>query len=142
MAIVGITFRKICAEKKNIVKGKVTIANDLSLEKVEEAKIPLADSKQTALNFKFNYSTKYEPEIGNIDIKGDVLWVDDSEKNKELLKQYKKDKNVPLDIKMAIFNNILSKATVEALIMSRDVQLPSPIKLPKTRAEEATDSNK
>jgi len=138
MAIVGLTFKKISAEKKNIVKGKVTIANDLGIDKVEEAKIPLVDSKQSALNFKFNYSTKYEPEIGTIEIKGEVLWVDEAIKNKELLKQYKKDKNIPLDIKMGIFNNILAKATIEALVLSRDVQLPSPIKLPKTKAEEAS----
>ena len=136
MAIVGLNFRKLTAEKKNVVKGKVTISNDVGIDKIEEAKIPLSNSKQSALNFKFYYKTAYEPEIGIIEVKGDVLWVDTSDKNKKIMADFKKDKSIPLNVKVMIFNNILSKASVEALLLSRDVQLPSPVKLPKTKAEE------
>lgn len=136
MAIVGLTFTKLSAEKKNVAKGKVTIANDVGITKVTEAKVPLTSSKQSALSVQFEYKTKYEPEIGTIDIAGEILWVDEVEKNKKIIEEFKKDKTLPLTIKLTMFNSILTKSAVEALVLSRDVQLPSPIKLPKAKAEE------
>jgi hypothetical protein len=135
MAIVGVQFNKISAEKKNVVKGKVNITNDLTISKIAIASIPLTSPKQSALSIQFEYKTAYEPEIGLIQINGEVFWVDSSEKNKEALQTFKKSKILPMDIKLPVFNSLLSKCTIESLLLSREAGLPAPIRLPKAQGE-------
>ncbi len=132
--IVGFNFTKMSAERDEGIKGKININNNVSIKDVEEKNLALGKEKQNALKFTFEFTSKYEPKLGSILLGGDVLYMADQKKAKEILDSWKKDKKIPKDVMTAILNTILSKCNIQALIISRDINLPPPIPLPKVEA--------
>ena len=134
MTIVGFNFTKIEAEKKDMIKGKINVNNNVSIKEVEEKKISLANDKQKVLSFTFEFIAKYDPNVGSIKFVGDVLFMDEAKKAKEILDGWKKDKKLPKEIMPGILNTVLTKCNIQALILSEQINLPPPIPLPKVQA--------
>jgi len=134
MTIVGFNFTKIEAEKKDAIKGKINVNNNVTIKEVAEKKISLANDKQKVLSFTFEFTAKYDPEIGSIKFVGDVLLMEETKKTKELLDGWKKDKKLPKEIMPVILNTVLNKCNIQALILSEQINLPPPIPLPKLQA--------
>ena len=139
MTIVGFNFTKIEAEKKDIIKGKININNNVHINKVEEKDLALGNQKQKVLSFTFEFVAKYDPNVGSIRFTGDVLFMDDSKKVKELLDGWKKDKKLPKEIMPPILNTVLNKCNIQALILSDLINLPPPIPMPKLQAAQAPE---
>lgn len=131
MTIIATNFTKISVEKKGAVKGKVSIANNVAIQDVETTNIAIGTSKQEALKFKFEFTAKYEPKIGDITINGEVVSLEKPEKIKEIADEWKKNKKVGKEIMAPILNNVLTKCNIEALILSKEINLPPPVQLPK-----------
>ena len=140
MTVVSFNFTKIEAEKKELVKGKININNNVTIEKVEEKDLSLGNQKQKVLNFTFEFTSKYDPDAGNIRLIGSVLYMEEAKKVKEILDGWKKDKKLPKDIMTRILNVVLNKSNVQALILSEHVGLPPPIPLPKVQVQQKADS--
>lgn len=140
MTIVSFNFTKIEAEKKEVSKGKINISNNVTIQKVEEQDLSLGSQKQKVLCFTFEFTSKYEPNIGNIKLVGNVLYMEDSKRVKEILDDWKKDKKLPKDIMTKILNVVLNKSNVQALILSDQVNLPPPVPLPKVQVQPKADS--
>ena len=136
MTIVGFDFTKIDAEKKAPVKGKISINNNVTIKNVEEHDLNLGKEKRNALKFVFEFTAKYDPGIGDIKLGGNVIYMADSKKITEILDGWKKDKKLPKDISTGVLNNVLTRCNIQALILSRDINLPPPIPLPKVQAGE------
>lgn len=136
MAIVGFNFTKINVERKKAVTGKVNITNNVAVKDIVEVDLALGKAKQKALKFVFEYVSKYEPDVGDITLTGDVIYLQEEKIVSDIAKQWKKDKSMPKDVMTVILNNILNKCNIEALILSRDMNLPAPIVLPKVKVAE------
>lgn len=136
MVIVGINFTKINVEKKSLIAGKVNINNNVSIKDVEERDLALGKSKQKGLRFLFEFTSKYEPNVGHILLNGDVVYLGEEKEIKELISGWKKNKKLPKDIMTNVLNNVLTKCNIEALILSGVINLPPPIPLPKVEAQE------
>ena len=137
MAIVGFNFTKITAEKGDSpIKGKIDIKNNVSITDVEEAKLALGSSAHKTARFTFDFSAIYEPKIGSIKFNGDVLYMSDAAKVDELVKSWKKNKKVPQEVMAGVINTVLNKCNVQALIISQQINLPSPIPLPKVQTNQ------
>jgi hypothetical protein len=136
MTIVGFDFTKIDAEKKAPVKGKININNNVTIKNVEEQNLNLGKEKQNALKFVFEFVSKYDPGIGIIKLEGNVVYMADSKKIKEIMDGWKKDKKLPKDISTGVLNTVLTKSNVKALILSQDINLPPPIPLPKIQLDQ------
>ena len=133
MAIVGFNFTKILAEKKTGVKGNVDIKNNVSVKNVETTDLTLGSTKQKALKFSFEFSSDYSPNVGQILFNGDIIYMNEAAKQDEIMKNWKKNKEVPKDVMSEILNTILMRCNVEALMLSRDINLPPPIPMPKVQ---------
>ena len=131
MTIVGFNFSKIRVEKKQSAKGKININNNIGITNVEESKLSLGNSKAKGLKFTFDFDTKYEPKIGLISLTGDVVYIGEAKDIDDILKSWKKDKKVPKEVMTSILNTVLNKCNIQALILSQQINLPSPIPLPK-----------
>lgn len=131
MTIVGFNFTKIHVERKKMVKGKINIKNNVSIKKVEEADLSLGKNKQSGLRFIFEFTSNYEPKVGEIILGGEVLYLMDEKHVKDVLKGWKKNKKVPKELTAGILNTVLQKCNIQALVLSRDINLPPPIPLPK-----------
>ena len=133
MAIVGFNFTKIHAEKKTAIKGNVDIKNNVSIKNVESTELSIGSSKEKALKFVFHFSSEYTPDIGGMLFSGDIVTLNEPAKQDEILKNWKKNKQIPKEIMGEILNTVLMRCNVEALMLSRDVNLPPPIPMPKVQ---------
>jgi len=131
MAIVGFNFKKIEVEKKTEAKGKINISNNVAIKEVEEAQLSLGKSKQTALKLTFEFHTKYEPDMGKIFLVGDVVYMGSEKVLKETMKEWKDSKKIPDSISREILGTVLEKCNIQAIVLSRDLNLPTPVPLPK-----------
>jgi len=135
MVVVGFSFNKIEVEKKPDFKGKVSIKNNIQIKDVEKSDLFLGKTKQDSLKFTFEYSTVYEPGLGKISFTGNVLFVEEEKKIKDILKEWKKGKKIEAEVMTVLLNNILSKCNIEALMLSRDAGLPPPMPMPKVEVK-------
>jgi len=131
MTVIGFNFKKITAERGPAITGKVNISNNVSVKKVEEADIPVGVGKQKALRFSYEFATKYEPNVGSILIEGDVLFLAEEDIVKKTLTSWKKKKQVDKEILTPILNTVLAKCGIKGLIISQDLNLPSPVQMPR-----------
>ncbi len=134
MTIVGFDFTKIDAEKKNPVKGKISINNNVTITDVEEHNLNLGKDKKNVLRFVFEFIANYTPDIGFVKLGGNLVYMEDSKKVKEILDGWKKDKKLPKDISAGVLNTVLTKCNIQSLIQSQNINLPPPIPLPKIQA--------
>jgi len=131
MAIVSFTFNKFDVERKKPLKGKVSINNNVAVKDAKAANLSIGKSTTKALQFSYEFSAKYEPDIGHILITGDITYLTEEKKIKEIVDGWKKDKKLPDDVMNEVINQILNKCNIEALILSKELNLPPPIPMPK-----------
>jgi hypothetical protein len=132
MPVITVGFSKLLVERKDEARGKtVKISSNVSVKDVAKTELQLGTARQDAVLFKFLYVTKYEPNHAEISLEGDLIFLAPNEKVEAILKDWKKDKKVPKDVMTEVVNNLLTRCNIEALILSREMNLPSPIPLPK-----------
>lgn len=130
MTIVKINLHKLYAERNLESRGgQIRINNNVSLKNVEDLTFALEGKK--GLKFTFLFTCTYDPDLGKIEVEGQVLYVDDEKKVEEIKKGWEKNKRIPLDIMQQIINASLHKGNVEAIKISDEVSLPSPLPMPK-----------
>ena len=135
IGVIGFNFAKIEAERSPAVNGKISIKNNVQIKEVESSELFLGKNKQAGIRFKFEYSSTYEPKAGKIILTGDLLAVDEEEKVKEIVAEWKKNKKINPDVMAYILNNILNKCNIEAIILSREIALPAPVQLPRVQVK-------
>jgi hypothetical protein len=132
MAIVRTRLTKILAsvnKSKKATSSSIEISNKNSIESVKKEKIKgIGD----VIEVEFSLETQYEPNIGNIEIEGTIVYHD-----KDLKKQIEeKDGKIVLleDAFLEVNNTILAIGSVQSLLMAKEMNLPSPIQLPMVEA--------
>ena len=133
MTIVGFNFTKLLAEKNKSKSGEINVSNNISIKEVKKAKLNMGKSKRTGLEINFQFLSKYNPEIGKIELHGKVVMMEKEDKIKKVLEVWEEKKSLPRDIVENLYNSILRKCNVQAIVMSRDIQLPPPIPMPKVK---------
>lgn len=124
MPIVGFSFDKIAIEKKNPIKGKVTVSSDIKISNVEESKLSI---DKPCLKINFDFSVKYNPDVGDISLGGHIFYLESPDKVKSIVKDWKSSKKLPEGISLEVLNTILTKCNIEALVLSEKINLPPQI---------------
>ena len=75
MALVAFHFKKISAEKKKASATKVNAKNNIQITNVKEAKLNMGSAKQSGVEFEFSFDVSYEPDLGNINLVGAVVYM-------------------------------------------------------------------
>jgi hypothetical protein len=129
MGVIGFSFSKMHIEKKAPASGKIDINNNISIMNVEETSMNLGTAKQKGVKFSFEFTSKYEPKVGEMLFAGEILYLGEAKKHDEILKGWKKEKKVPKEVMRDILNTILMRCNIEAMLLSREINLPPPIPL-------------
>ncbi len=138
MRIIGFSFKKIEAERKKDLTGKLEIKSNLQVEDIEKETIDIAGE---TLKLSYTYSINYEPGFAEIKFKGTVLAIPDkSEDIKKILKDWKK-KKIDDSTKIPVFNFIMSKCNLKALQLEEEFSLPHHIPLPKLVPQQSQQTN-
>ena len=140
MPFVGFSFDKIEASRNmDEVKGNINVHHTLNIVDVKKEEINL-EKKQDVLKFIFEFKLDYSPNVGLINLKGSMSYVEDPKKIKDILQEWKKNKKLPQEIMQSLFNTVLARANIKALSLSQDVNLPPHLPLPKV--EQKVDNKK
>jgi len=135
MSIISLNFIKMEAEKKSNAIGKVNITNNISINEVSAIKLSLGQNVQDGLKFRFEFISKYNPDLGLIRFNGELVALESEDLTKEILDEWKKNKAIKKEVMANYLNHILGRCNIEALILSKEINLPPPIPLPKVEAE-------
>ncbi|MBD3248505.1 hypothetical protein GF336_00485 [Candidatus Woesearchaeota archaeon] len=138
MGVINFSFTRINAEKKGPLKGKINIKNDISVKNIEEHELAQTKEKK-ALKVTCDFLAKYAPDFAQIEMTGEVIYVDDAKKIDDVLKDWKDSKKLPKEVMTAVMNTALQKCNIQALIMSKEINLPPPVPLPKVSAEKKVE---
>ena len=134
MGIMGFSFNKMLIERKTLPKTNINIKNDVSIKGISEADVSIGTRREKILKFAFEFSSDYSPSVGRILLKGELAYSDKEEKQKEILEKWKKNKKLKEEVIKPIISYILNKCNVQSIILSKDVNLPPPVPLPKIKA--------
>jgi hypothetical protein len=133
MGIVGVNFDKISAEKTGILKAPLNINQNLNIVKLEKDTTPFSDA-QEVIKFYFEFNVNYQDKIGNLDIGGHVIYVEDKKEITKILDDWSKEKKINTELSTLILNTALVKCSITGLNMTQNVNLPPHIPLPKLKA--------
>jgi hypothetical protein len=123
MKLLGLKFIKILAERSRNFSGKTSIKNGIVIGKIERVK----DSKDS-LEIEFKFNIDYGS-LGKIELEGSVYISGDSKTLKEFQKE-PKERDMNSKEFVAITNIVLQKASIKALEVETELNLPIHIKLP------------
>ena len=133
MPVVGFNLTKITAEKKGALKGSLKVDNNAKVESIKETKIDIGKSKQKTIEIEFTFTSTYEPKFATIQIEGTLLFLEEEKVVKEITNEWKKKKKIPVNYIEYILNAILGRCSIEAILLSRELNLPAPFPLPRLR---------
>ena len=138
MPIVGLSFNSIEARRKTLPKGEIKVNSSPKVNDMKEVDVPSLGKKAISLNFEF--LTEYQPDIGNIKVEGEMVYMADS--NIKILAQWKKDKTLPEDASVEILNQLFRKCLLKVSNIAEDLQLPIPIQIPRVTAKAKENQQK
>jgi hypothetical protein len=121
-------------EKKSDNMKDLKVTTGIDITDVQEAKSDLFKSEDLVA-VRFDYSVNYEKDVASLKFSGGLIVSIDSKQAKEILKQWK-DKKIPEDFKLSIFNIILRKSSLKALQFEEEFNLPPHIPLPSFKPAE------
>jgi len=134
MTIVKINIHRVDAERNlESAGGQIKINNNVSIKNVEDLSFDVDGKK--GLKFTFSFNCNYEPDLGRIEVEGQILFVESSAKIKEIKEAWEKNKRIPNDVMEQVINAALHKGNIQAIKISEEVSLPSPLPLPKVKTE-------
>ncbi len=130
MPIVGFNFTHIHSEKKKVITGKLQIKSKVNIVDIKEEKLPTGKTKADGLRFDFDFNLDYTPDIGNIRLKGFIYYMDDPKLLKDIITNWEKKKTMPKEVTEQIINTILYRASIKAIALAEDINLPPHIRMP------------
>jgi hypothetical protein len=132
MRIVGFNYNKISIEKFSDKLEKLNIKTNIDISDIKPVDNNLLNTKNSIVAIKFLYTVEYEPNFAKIELSGMVLFELEEKQFKDILKSWK-DKLIPEDFKLVLFNTILRKSNVKSLQLEDDMNLPLHISLPSIK---------
>lgn len=139
MAIIGFNFTKIAAQRISGRTGKINITNNIGVRNIEASKFS-GDSKRSAVKISFRYDGIYDPKVAHLQFDGDVILLLEKKAADDLVAGWKEGK-ADTKILMGAMNHVLERCNIEAIILSRDLNLPSPVPLPKVNMDAGKITN-
>lgn len=133
MKIIAFNFDKMSVEKKpKQMPEDLKINSDIQILNVAQSKAELFKSKEDFLVFSFKYALNYEPSFAYLEFEGKVILSMDSKLSKKVLKEWK-DKKIPSEVQVSLFNVIIRKTSVKALELEDSLNLPYHVPMPSIK---------
>jgi len=136
MKAIGFNFTKLNVSKTGELKNieNINIETKMDVLDLKEVKANLLNTKEEVIGVDFEYIVDYKPEFAKVNINGKVLLTLEPKMAKEVIKGWK-DKNLPEDFRIFLFNIILRKSTLKALQLEEELNLPLHVPMPSFKKE-------
>ena len=134
MRYIGFNFSKISVEKFLDKVENLKIDTKIDVSEIKAIKSSFFKTKEELISVKFNYAVNYNPDFAKIEFIGTIVFAFESKMAKDVLNQWK-DKQMPEDFKISLFNIILRKSNLKALELEDELNLPLHIPLPSVKSQ-------
>jgi len=130
---VSVTFEKVEAERLLEPAELVRLTGErievnTRVDSVELKQRPSRPDSNVVI--KFVFTCRYPASIGLIRLTGQAFYSDAPETMDVAVETWQKSRRLPESIEPAVLNTIMARATLEAISLSRILQIPPPIPLP------------
>lgn len=140
MGVVGFSIKSVNAymEEGVEIKEGINVNSVPTVTGIKKRDVSIPGMKDI-LSVDFEFVTRYTPKLGEITIKGEVVY--QAEDAKKMLDSWK---NKKLDSKIAaeILNTIFKKCLTKAVSIADDLRLPPPLTFPMVKVEKAASRDK
>lgn len=127
MPVIGTSFKSIIGvKKKSVVNESITTNSTPKVLDVKERNLENLGKKALVLSFEF--LTNYTPDIGEVKMEGELLYL--SDQHEDILKNWKKNKKLSEDVSIEILNSLFRLCLLKSADLANQLQLPIPIRLP------------
>lgn len=127
MPIVGFYLRSVDAKRKGPPKERIDINTKVNIVNIEKGSIGIKN-KEAALDISFEFFTVYEPNVGEMRLEGNVLYV--GSKVNEALKLWKKEKKIVPEVDVEVKNFLFRKCMTIEINLAENMSLPPPLMFP------------
>jgi len=138
--IVNFTLEKISIDKKKSPKGTIEAKNSIKFLEVSQMGLPAAMKDKALITFKFQYKVIYTPDIAETEIIGTLHFMTDPKTGDNILNDWEKHSKIEPNLSAQLVNYVFSRCGVMALTLSRKVDLPPHIPLPKISVKQKKES--
>ena len=132
MRIIGFNLTKILAERQEEDGQGIRVDQNIDIKDIKEEKIPITNNK--ALKIKFTLTVTYSKDFGKIEFEGSIMTLPDEEEFKSIMGSWK-DKKIPENMRLGIFNFIMVKCNVKALYLEDEMGMPLHVPMPRLTKE-------
>lgn len=133
MKIIGFNLIKISVTRKEKSAENLKLKSNIELQDVSKDKIEL--TKQDLLKIKFAFTVDYEPDFAKLEFEGFIVVLPEQDELKKILKSWK-SKKVPDEIRVPLFNFIMTKCNIKAILLEDEMNLPLHIPMPRLKPSE------
>jgi len=131
MKVIGFRFNKISGEKKGENIEGLKVNTNIDVFDIKEMKSSgFFGGKEQILDISFKYEIEYSPEYAKLNLEGNILISAESKIAKDIIQQWK-DKKLPTEFRIELFNLIIKRASVKSLILEEDLNIPYHMPFPK-----------
>ena len=128
MKIIGFNLTSIHVDRKDNIDQSVQITQNVDIKDLSEEPVPIANT--TALKLSFNLVVKYSNDMAQLEMGGNILILPDESEEKKLKASWK-EKKIPEDMKVPLFNFIMNKCNVKALHIEDEMNMPLHVPMPR-----------
>jgi hypothetical protein len=132
MRIIGFNLTKIFAERQEEDGKGIRVDQNIDIKDIKEEKIPITNNK--ALKIKFTLTVTYSKDFGKIELEGNIMTLPDEGEFKSIMDSWK-DKKIPENMRLGIFNFIMVKCNVKALYLEDEMSMPLHVPMPRLTKE-------
>jgi len=137
MPIIGMKFDSMEGKREKMVdKGEIKVNSTPRITSAKLISLPSINKKALALNFDF--VTTYSPEIGEVKISGELLYM--SEENPKILKQWQSKKSLPENVNIEVLNHLFRQCLLKVANIADDLQLPPPLAIPRVAPKQQKEA--
>jgi len=130
MPVIGLKFNTIEGKRsENKIVPEVKINSSPKITSVKESDVNPMGKK--ALSLEFNFVTKYAPDIGEIKMTGELIYL--SDKNAKVIKDWKAKKALPENMNLEVLNYLFRACLIKISVLAEDLQLPPAVQMPRVR---------
>ncbi len=141
MPVVGINFTEINGKVNNtkLETAEINVSSAPKITNLVKKDINMGSMK-SVIEMDFEFNVKYDPDVGNISLRGNVLFHDND--IDKIMKIWKDKKELDGTVAVEVMNAVFRQSLTKAVVISGDLRLPPPIRFPVVQTGPESKSKK
>lgn len=134
MPIIRHKYTKLQSEWPKPMQGNLKINSNINFVDMREEP-NISGESGTGYTIVYDFKTTYGDESATVNVRGELLYAAPKDEAKEMADLWKEKKILPERTVLQVGNFCLMRAQMKAIQLANDLDLQSPVQLPKFEAK-------